>query len=337
MVADAQLTRAPYLGLTPLMHRQALALVQASRGRVRLVSGYRTLQEQEALYAEAQRRYGEQNAAQWVADPQHSNHVKGSAADFAGDVSVLHSLAPQFGLVAPMSWEPWHLEMSSTRQHANPGAYTQPPPGETNPTVADFSQSPPHVAATIAEGLMGMGGNTLGTTGATGQALQDIINTLPDGSQAVAGAAQGAASTGGTTKGNVSPTQVYSALIAQGLPPTVAAAFTSIAGRESGFNTAAHNGNRGTGDDSYGLFQVNLLNGGWGPYLQQHGMSDPAAELTTLEGSAHAAALLYQSSGLHPWGGYKGMPWWYNVDTGVGASASGGAVTPEMMQALGGG
>ncbi len=351
MVADAQLTRAPYLGLTPLMHQQALALVQASHGRVRLVSGYRTLQEQEALYAEAARRYGEQNAAQWVADPQHSNHVKGSAADFAGDVTMLHQLAPQFGLVAPMSWEPWHLEMSSTRLHANPGAYTQSPAGEVNPTEGDFSQSTPHQAAMLAESLIGANQtNQTGTAGLmnpTGEGdLNKLLTGQPiEGAQPIKGPQGPGGSSGGTTAGgadysghgNVDPKQLYGALTAEGLPPAAAAAFVSIAGRESGYDTGAFNGNTSTGDQSYGLFQINLLGGGWAPFLQAHGMSDPASALRTEQGSVQAAKWIYESSGLHPWGGYKGMPWWYSTNLDAGANASGGAVTPEMMQALGGG
>jgi hypothetical protein len=130
---------------------------------------------------------------------------------------------------------------------------------------------------------------------------------------------------------------LYKALLAAGLPPTAAAAFVSIAGRESGYNTSAHNGNRGTGDDSYGLFQINLLNGGWTSFLKAHGLSNPAKDLTTLEGSVKAAAAIYASSGLHPWGGYKGVPWWNGTNLDAGAAASGGQVTTADMQALGGG
>jgi len=340
--------RAAYGGLSPVMAQQVNGLIQASQGKLRLVSGYRTLAEQEALYAEAVRRYGEQNAAAWVADPAHSNHVKGSAADIAGDQSVLRQLAPQFGLVAPMSWEPWHVELSSTPQHAHPLAYTTPPPGEQNPAGADRSTSPTHVAAMLAESLIGANGNgtnmdTLATPAAQGE-LSDILSGTPvqgQPSQAVQGAGQAAATTAGganySGKGNVNPKQLYGALVSEGLPPEAAAAFVSIAGRESGYNTGAYNGNRSTGDDSVGLFQINLLNGGWGPFLEAHGMSDPRSALATFQGSVQAAKWIYESSGLHPWGGYKGMPWWYSTNLQAGADASGGAVTPQMMEALGGG
>jgi hypothetical protein len=342
----------PYTGLTPIMSRQVQALIAASHGRVRLVSGYRTLEEQHALYDQAVKMYGMDHAAAWVADPAHSNHVKGSAADFAGDITTLHQLAPQFGLVAPMSWEPWHLEMSSTRLHSSPMAYTTSPAGETNPTQADFSSSPGHVAANFAESLLPLTTNGLGATGATGP-IGSLMNQGQAAIQAVetpqtgAVGPQGVSSSSGTDmtsagganiptgKGNVSPKALYAALTAAGFDPVHAAAFVSIAGRESGFNTSAHNGNRKTGDDSYGLWQINLLNGGWGPFLQAHGISNPRQALTTLEGSVAALKAIYGSSGMNPWGPYKHVSPLYNTNPQVGADASGGAVTVADLQGLG--
>lgn len=324
-------------------------MLDASKGKLRLASGHRTLEQQTALYNEAAARFGQQYANGWVANPADSNHVKGAAVDLTGDASVRAQLAPQFGLVSPMPWEPWHIELASTRTHAAPAAYTSPPPGETNPTEADMSQSAPHVAATLAESLLGLGNaSRVGTAGADllnpqGDALQTVLDTAPDSTPAATETSSGGGSTtsaGGanipTGKGNVNPTQLYGALTAAGLPPTAAAAFVSIAGRESGYNTGAHNGNRGTGDDSYGLFQINLLNGGWTGFLQAHGLADPARDLTTLQGSVEAAKAIYDSSGLHPWGGYKGMPWWYSTNLDAGAAASGGQVTVDDLKALGG-
>lgn len=343
-------TATPYAGLTPIVSKQVQALVAASRGKVRLVSGYRTLAEQQAMYEEAGRRYGTENAGAWVADPAHSNHVKGSAVDLAGDLSVIRQLAPQFGLTAPMAWEPWHLEMASTPQHASPNAYTTAPPGEQNPVGADMSQSAPHVAASLAESLMGMGNESgTGTAGTLdafhpqGDALSTVLATAPQPVESGAQPAQGpqgpdgAQGTNMTGKGNVAPNKLYAALTQAGLPATAAAAFVSIAGRESGYNTNAFNGNHATGDESYGLFQINLLNGGWTDFLKAHGLANPSSDLRTLEGSVKAAAAIYASSGLHPWGGYKGVPWWNGTNLDAGAQASGGQVSTAQMESLGGG
>lgn len=337
-------------GLTPVLSARVQALLKAANGKVRIVSGYRTPEQQAALYQTAAARYGDANAYKWVAQPGDSNHEKGAAVDLGGDLSEIQKLAPQFGLIAPMSWEPWHLEMSSTPQHASPQAYTTPPPGEVNPTQTDNSQNPAHIAATLAEGLMGMTNSGVGTAGnpelgnpATQGDLSDVLSGTPvtdaqpiDGPQ---GPTTPTTSAGGanipTGKGNVAPGQLYQALTAAGFDPVHAAAFVSIAQRESGFNTAAHNGNRATGDDSYGLWQINLLNGGWGPFLQAHGIANPQAALQTLDGSIQALKAIYASSGMNPWGPYKHVSPIYNTNPQTGVDASGGQVTLQQLEALG--
>jgi len=332
-IAQGAATADMYSGMSPILAKQVQSLVNASHGKVRLMSGYRTPEQQAQALSTAGTRYGAQNANQWFVDPQDSNHVKGAAADLGGDLQVMSQLAPQFGLVAPMPWEPYHFEMASTPSHSSPGAYTVAPAGEPNPTQADTSQSVPHVAATLAESLMGL------TSPAAQSDTQKIIEGVPltDGGTSGTSSTEGGTSTAPVGKGDVSPGQLFKALTAEGLPPDVSSAFVSIAGRESGFHTGAHNDNAKTGDNSYGLFQINLLHGGWGPFLQAHGMADPASQLQTFQGSVQAAKILYGSSGLHPWGGYKGVPWWQGTNLDVGAQASGGQVTPEQMQALGGG
>ena len=144
-------------GMTPIMQKQVQALVAASHGKVRLVSGYRSPQQQQALVDQAGKLYGAANTQQWAANPADSNHTQGQAADFAGDLTVLHQLAPQFGLQAPMSWEPWHLEMPSTTESASPNAYTLPPAGEVNPvTKIQTAKTPQQMAATISESLQAL-------------------------------------------------------------------------------------------------------------------------------------------------------------------------------------
>ncbi len=318
---------ADFEGLNPVFSDALQRLIAASGGRIRLESGYRSVETQTRLWNDALAKYGSVEAARkWVAPPGKSNHNKGAAGDLAGDLELAHQLAPQFGLSFPMSWEPWHIEMASTRQHADKEAYTDVGP---NPKDADFSNDPAMLAAQFGEVLLGARNSALSTprlgdTTAAEQGMSKDIETI---------AGQASTSGGGTaaTGGDVSPSQLYQALKAAGVPPVAAAQLVAIAGRESGYKTGAHNGNAGTGDDSYGLFQVNLLNGGWTNFLKAHGMNDPRSELTTLEGSVKAAAAIYGSSGLHPWGGYKGMPWSYSTDPSVGAAASGGEVDLSMM------
>lgn len=332
----------PYGGLIPVFSRQLQALIAASGGRVRLESGYRSVETQTRLFNEAVARYGsEQAARKWVAPPGKSNHNKGAAGDLAGDLEVAHQLAPQFGLAFPMSWEPWHIELASQRSHAPEDAYTNGGAGTINPTKDDAT--PAQMAATLAESLIGSNASLSdalenpATGGGVGAVLRgEQVDATNPATTEQPGATTGAASTPSVTGGDVDPAALYKAFKAQGIDPIHAAALVAIAGRESGFRTGAHNDNADTGDDSIGLTQINLLNGGWTSFLQAQGMADPRSELATLDGSVKATAAIYGSSGLTPWGGYKGMPWSHGVDLEVGAAASGGEVTADQLRELDG-
>lgn len=81
----------------------------------------------------------------------------------------------------------------------------------------------------------------------------------------------------------------------------------SLAGRESRFNPQAYNGNLGTGDNSYGLWQINTLNGMWdrmkGPLglTSKDQLKDPMI-------NAKAAKYLFDQSNtpFFAWGPYRG-------------------------------
>ena len=204
-IAAAAQAAQQFAGLSPILQRQVDALVEASHGKVYIKSAYRSPAEQTALYNTAAQRYGENNANQWVADPQASNHVSGNAVDLGGDLTVASQLAPQFGLVAPMGWEPWHFEFPSQAQTSHPAAYTVPPVGEQNPTVADKSTSPAHVAASLAESLLALQHQNENTvaSGTGSDALQAVVNTAPAATPAVT-PNNASSSTGGGT-GNYTP------------------------------------------------------------------------------------------------------------------------------------
>lgn len=52
---------------------------------------------------------------------------------------------------------------------------------------------------------------------------------------------------------------VYQIAISEGASPDEASFLAAVAGPESGYNTQAHNPNASTGDNSYGLLQINML------------------------------------------------------------------------------
>jgi len=91
------------------------------RAKFQINSGFRSLERQAELFAEAVKKYGSEEAARkWVAPPGNSMHNHGKAADLNmnGDPAVkewLHANAAKYGLGFPMGHEPWHIEALDAR------------------------------------------------------------------------------------------------------------------------------------------------------------------------------------------------------------------------------
>jgi zinc D-Ala-D-Ala carboxypeptidase len=102
-------------GLHPVLADAVRALVRESAGAVRVVSGWRSAEEQQTLWNEALDRYGTAEAADdWVARPGTSAHERGLAVDLGGDLGHALALIDELGLPLhrPLSHEPWHFELS---------------------------------------------------------------------------------------------------------------------------------------------------------------------------------------------------------------------------------
>ena len=307
-----------YDSMDPEFASRLEAMIAASGGKLWINSGYRSKERQTQLYANAQHQHGD-DARKWVAPPGHSNHEFGMAADLGGDLTLAHQLAPTFGLNFPMGWEPWHIEPpwartkrgqdyknSQTTPHAGfEGVDTTNPYGDLGTQL--------HV---LNEFLRGKSGADIEGEIGPGTEVKPGITAAETGVQTATGGFAGG-------PGTVKPEDVYAALIQQGVDPVHAAALTAIAGRESGFRVDAYNGNEATGDNSHGLFQINTLGGQHSQY-----------ELGSFEGQIAAAADMVKSSGLQPWGPYKGVSWANNVDLGVGAGASGGQVSEDELHRI---
>lgn len=307
-------------GLNEEFQTALLALVAASGGQIWINSGYRSVERQGQLFDEAVRKYGSPEAARkYVAPPGSSNHNHGLAADLGGNLELAHQLAPQFGLSFPMDWEPWHIEPPWARQERGAdykNSQTTPPLGRTaddTPYGSLAHQLQVFQALVKGEDISRL--DAFGTAGAV-----DPATGLP----AAGGESGGAPGAGGRAE----PSALYAALVAAGLDPTHAAAFVAVAGRESNYDVGAHNGNAGTGDDSYGLFQINLLGG-------MHSQYSPEM-LTTVDGAAQAAAEMFQTSGTHPWGPYKGVSWLAGTEDhwATASAASGGQVSVQQIAEL---
>ncbi len=104
--------------LDPRLHA-ALGRLMAAVPGLSVNSGYRTPEEQAALYAKGVAQHGA-DVGRWVAQPGHSNHNKGEAVDLGfanpGAIQKAHDLAGQYGLGFPLSNENWHIELAGPRR-----------------------------------------------------------------------------------------------------------------------------------------------------------------------------------------------------------------------------
>lgn len=115
----------------------------------------------------------------------------------------------------------------------------------------------------------------------------------------------------------------------------------AIAMAESGGNAHAHNGNAGTGDNSYGLFQINML-GAMGPERRaRYGLSSNDALFDALTNAKIAYKMSNGGKNWGPWstygnGAYKqyyggsGGASVSNYSAGGGSTFSVGSVTPKV-------
>lgn len=139
--------------------------------------------------------------------------------------------------------------------------------------------------------------------------LQDagdkLAKKIVDGANEAAGALQGATLTSGSVPGGSVPIGTLVGLAkGAGFTGQNAAIMAAIAMAESSGNSRAHNQNWKTGDNSYGLWQVNMI-GEMGPRRrQQFGIANNDA-LFDPATNAMAAAQVYKSQGFGAWSVYN--------------------------------
>lgn len=132
----------PLDGLDETFRGRVEELLEASGGRIWVVSARRTPERQQQLWEEALRKYGDPEIADnWVARPGTSNHEDGTAVDFDGDLTLLARLAPRYGLHRPMKNEPWHWEPAA-QASSTTGRTTLPEGG----VVAEKRDAPFYMA-----------------------------------------------------------------------------------------------------------------------------------------------------------------------------------------------
>jgi len=231
-------------------------LMAEAGGKVTIVSGYRSPERQQQLFAEAIRKYGSAEAARkWVAPPGKSNHNKGLAVDLGGDLQLAHMLAPKYGLKFPMGHEAWHIEPADLR--ADPEAYTTPPDTGTDNTSAATGN---HVDSLYnkfqsifngaEDGAVGEADTSgVGEFGATkaGEFNASVIDT-------------------GSTEPADSPMSGATTTALRGGVNDIDKFMGALAGQESGGNYNAKNGSSGAA----GKYQIMPSN--WGPWAREAGL-----------------------------------------------------------------
>ena len=78
----------------------------------------------------------------------------------------------------------------------------------------------------------------------------------------------------------------------------------AIARAESGWNPRAHNDNAGTGDNSYGLWQINMI-GALGPERRTLFSIDSNDELFDPATNARAAKIIHKQQGFDAWSVFR--------------------------------
>jgi hypothetical protein len=269
--------------------RKRVNTMMAANPALRVNSGYRTSMQQKRLYES-----GNPN----VARPGRGQHTKGNAADIgpASQYGWLAKNAKRFGLdTAGHLGEPWHVQVAGTLSGVGDAESFQQWSAET---------SAQHNAFLVASASAKQGAG---------------------GSSAAAVTAPSMAAAAGGSPDAVGLDVVGKALYSAGFRGDDLVNMMAIPSRESSYVPGAHNLNPNTGDDSWGLWQINVAPGANGATLKAVTGSDDPNQLTDPATAARVAFEMYKRSGntLRPWGGYKGMSNTYNVsDDAIGAARS---------------
>jgi hypothetical protein len=265
--------------------RKRVQTMMAANPNLRMNSGYRTSMQQKRLYDS-----GNPN----VAPPGRGQHTKGNAADIgpASQYGWLAKNAKRFGLdTAGHLGEPWHVQVAGTLGIGD--AQTDALHQWSAQTAAEHNAF--LIASAAANGGSGAGGSSA--------------------SAVTAPASAGTTGATAVSSGTVGLDVVGKALYQAGFRGNDLINMMAIPSRESSYDTGVHNLNPKTGDDSWGLWQINVAPGANAGTLKDvTGSADPT-QLTDPYTAAKVAYAMYQRSGntLNPWGGYKGESNTYNV------------------------
>lgn len=242
-------------------------------------------------------------------------HQVGLAADLVGDIGWMNANAAKFGLKdfhnIGTKPEPWHVQPvelpNSYKDYAAGGASWG---GGEMATSSGSTPSP-----SIVDGAVAGVAATEAAQATNKSGLKGYIHLFGGADQP--SPSNNKTATAIPTGGALTGAQVAQAAYNAGFRGDNLVKMVAIAGRESHFNPGALNPNQGTGDRSYGLWQLNTLNKPGAGMMEDLmndllGMPKGNTNFDALYDPQTNANMAYQfylrnGSTLRPWGEYKGQ------------------------------
>jgi len=333
--------------INPKFQDRLLRMMRANP-EVGIGGGYRDPSEQEKMFLSRYQPTEEETDIFWdgkywkhvsgaaAAPPGMSMHEIGLAVDMVGDLEWMNANAGKFGLkhFANVNNEPWHVQPSdlpnSRRKYEKEGA-PWGTDGKSSSGSGPNARYPSEMAAP-----MGDSGHTADAGTAIGMGQATISGRIAAHKMAGRAAflgASGAGNRGAASTGRMSPRgrslrgvrsrQLTGEEVARfaynaGFRGEDLVRVVAIAKRESSWQTGAYNPDRSTGDDSYGLMQINMLGALEAERLQKFSSFGVTRkeDLYDPEKNMQAAYSMYlaRDRSLYDWGEYKGEENTYNTD-----------------------
>lgn len=337
---------ASFKKLHPKMQDRILNMMRENPN-VGIGEGYRSVESQSKLFFDRYTEVSgdsdydvEWNGSFWkkkpgvaaAAPPGRSMHGVGLAADLMGDLDWVVKNAHRFGLqhFADVNSEPWHVQLAelpkSFREYEKSGAPLGLGPesfsvrdvnkktsvGTTGSTRKEGTQSKDlefQIVEHLASGVLS--GESISTRVAMGTLASSFGSSFEGPSDSARSTGKTPISTSRSKAGGMTGQEVARLLYGAGFRGDDLVKMLAIAKRESGWNPSAHNPNASTGDDSYGLFQLNTLGDLWSFY-QSRGLSskdqlfDPLTNVSMARELFEAAKRERSGNGFYYWGDYAG-------------------------------